>query len=73
MKNNSRTVPLIVHDTKAPLPPGYMITVDGEKSLIPVPAPPAPHMLIVTPEVLVKIITVYICCTNHFLNNYNDS
>ena len=51
---------LIVHDTKAPLPPGYMIALDEGILLIPVPAPPAPHILIVTPLLSAGIITVYV-------------
>jgi len=51
---------LIVHDTKAPLPPGYMIALDEGIFLIPVPAPPAPHILIVTPLLSAGIITVYV-------------
>ena len=51
---------MIVHDTKAPLPPGYMIALDEGIFLIPVPAPPAPHILIVTPLLSAGIITVYV-------------
>ena len=53
-------IALIVHDIKAPLPPGYMIALDEGIFLIPVPAPPAPHILIVTPLLSAGIITVYV-------------
>ena len=51
---------LIVHDTKAPLPPGYMRALDEGAFRILVPAPPAPHILMDTLLLLAGMVTAYV-------------